>query len=292
MESKTLLQMLGDQTPNPTSLVSVYQRLNRIGSAPDFKAFDLASTIEPAFAERPEIPLSGLILETRVHKNLDFIIALVQKRLGIPSLLVHGTDNRDFILKSRIIQRLIHEKKLVTRELPVGKITRSQYNSIFLSKALWQATIPSEKVLVFQTDAALCRLSPYRVKDFAEYDYVGSYRRNPRSIQATVHGGNGGLSLRSKAGMVAAIEIGAPKLWPGGEDDYFGAHLEVLGLSVARTAAQKRFCSQHLFAKPSFGVHNPGGISRLKFVLLLLYCPSALRCHRGSLFGVRMSTAW
>lgn len=287
MENKTLLERLGDESISSARLKALYSELTRIPSAPDADFFSVARSLPTASYEGHVASVSGLIVETRPHKNLAFTVALVQRRLGIPILLLHGKLNREFVTGSKRLQKLVAAGKLITRELPVNEFTRSQYNSLFLSREFWESTIPSEQILVFQTDATLCSLSPHRIRLFSAYDYIGSFRRNPRPIGASVNGGNGGLSLRSRAAMLAALDHGFPEMWPGGEDDYFGSHVELIGKRVGDVESQKKFSSQHVFERLSFGVHNPGGIGRVKFLLLLVYCPSAIRCHRGSLLGRR-----
>ena len=278
---------LCEQGLKQADLSAFYETLTRIPSAPNPESFSLASSLHAASIGTAAVALSGLIVETRRHRNLESVILTVSKHLRVPILLLHGEGNRDLVRNSKRLQKLVSQRRLVTQELPVQKLTRADYNALFLSRKLWEATIPSEKVLVFQTDATLCRLSPYRIEEFWGFDYIGSYRPNPRPIGAHVNGGNGGLSLRSRSAMLASLEYGSPELWPGGEDDYFGSHIELIDGRVGDVNSQKAFSSQRVFERRSFGIHNPQGIGRGKFLLMLLYCPSALRCHRGTILRVQ-----
>ena len=265
-------------------LTSAYQQLKVLPTAPDFEGIATAGVLRGPAAEG-SVAVSGLIVEMREHWNLIHVVKRVITQLGIPVTLVHSAGNRDFILASRFVKSALKRGKLHLVELGLSNINRAQYNALFLTENLWGTIFPARQVLVFQTDSTICSSSPYSLKSFESIDYVGSFMRNPRPTGLEIAGGNGGLSLRNVSRTLEAIRLGVPERWPGGEDDYFGAHIELFGGTVAEDDMCKRFSSQTVFEERSFGVHNIGGLARKDFARIVLYCPDAVRCHRGALFG-------
>jgi len=266
-------------------LLDAYKKLKVLPTAPDFKTIGALPELPAYFPSIEKIPVSGLIVEMRAHWNLMHVVQRIMRILKIPVTLVHGSENRDFILGSRFVQKQVAKGRLHLVELSLKNVNRAQYNALFLTENLWRSVIPARQILVFQTDATVCPRSPYGLGTFQDVDYVGSFMRNPRPTRLHIDGGNGGLSLRNYARTIEAIRAGVPEAWPGGEDDYFGAHIELLGGTVADENTSKRFSSQTVFEYKSFGVHNPGGLARRDFVRLVAYCPDAFRCHRREIFG-------
>ena len=266
-------------------LTSAYQQLKVLPTAPDFEGIATAGVLLGPSATEGSVAVSGLIVEMREHWNLIHVVKRVITQLGIPVTLVHSAGNRDFILASRFVKSALKRGKLHLVELGLSNINRAQYNALLMSENLWGTIFPARQVLVFQTDSTICSSSPYSLKSFESIDYVGSFMRNPRPTGLEIAGGNGGLSLRNVSRTLEAIRLGMPEHWPGGEDDYFGAHIELFGGTVAEDDMCKRFSSQTVFEERSFGVHNIGGLARKDFARIVLYCPDAVRCHRGALFG-------
>ncbi len=229
--------------------------------------------------------VSGLIVELRPHWNLVHVVKRFMRQLGIPVTLVYGRLNKDLVEGSRFFQGEVRRGKLRLIQLNLDNVNRPQYTALFLSEQLWRAVIPAAQILVFQTDSTVCSTTPNRLETFKEFDYVGSFMPNPRPSGLHIDGGNGGLSLRSLDLTLEALRVGRPKEWPSPEDDYFGAHIQLVGGVVADEATAKRFGTQVVFERKSFGVHNPGGLGPWDFMRLLAYCPDSLRCHRGRLFG-------
>lgn len=125
--------------------------------------------------------------------------------------------------------------------------TLNDYNALMTSKQLWEM-IPFDKVLIFQQDAKLLK---YGIEEFTEWDYVGA----PWKFQQ--HGGNGGLSLRSKE-MMLKIITSAPYQGPsidGYEDVYFSNNMEKFGGKLAPREVCEQFSVEGIFKLGTLGYH-------------------------------------
>lgn len=124
--------------------------------------------------------------------------------------------------------------------------TLNDYNTLMTSRVLWEA-IPFEKVLIFQQDTNL--LAPWR-PEFEQFDYIGA----PWKFQE--HGGNGGLSWRSKEHMLKVIERYPYNVSTEGyEDVYFSNHIESVGGKLAPRSVCSQFAVESVFALGAMGVH-------------------------------------
>lgn len=265
-------------------VASAYERIGK-GASPDFRGIENLDCFRTEFEPAMWVPVSGLIVELREHWNLLHVIKRVMRLLKIPVTLVHGSQNRALVESSSYVRKMVSRGKLRLINLGLANLDRRQYSALFLTENFWTFAFPARQVLVFQTDSTICSRSPYSLDTFKDYDYVGSYMPNPRPCGLHIDGGNGGLSLRSLSKTVEAIRIGDPRAWPSAEDDYFGAHIELVGGNVADSITSKKFGSQIEFTFKSLGVHNPGGLNKRQFLKLLAYCPDSIRCHRGTLLG-------
>lgn len=216
----------------------------------------------------------GVIVETREHPALEYVICQFSERLNIGIQLFHGVANESFIKDSKI-SRLVEEGKVILTPLKTNSLPPSEYNALFLSGAFWNAQMGRKKILVFQTDAVLCAQSDYQIKNFLEYDYIGSKWPRERPVGMIIDGGSGGLSLRDWHNSVECLDRFSPDLWPGGEDGYFAFHMDIIGGRVGAGDECARFSTQGEFLCKSFGAHKitdmkPGSLRRF-----LQYCPEA-----------------
>lgn len=124
--------------------------------------------------------------------------------------------------------------------------TLNDYNTLMTSKHLWEM-IPFDKVLIFQQDADLLRPG---IEEFLEYDYVGA----PWKFQE--HGGNGGLSLRSKEHMIKVIDAFPYDVSREGyEDVYFSNHISAVGGRLAPREVCSKFSCESIFQLGTLGYH-------------------------------------
>lgn len=125
-----------------------------------------------------------------------------------------------------------------------GVKTMSDYNYLMTDIKFWDK-LPFDYVLIFQHDSGLlCN----GVEQFTKYDYVGA----PWKFQE--HGGNGGLSLRSRTSMVETLKrfkyLGMKK--HGNEDIFFSNFL--YGRLATRDVCS-RFSVETIYKLGTIGYH-------------------------------------
>lgn len=130
-------------------------------------------------------------------------------------------------------------------ELKINSV--HDYNLILTNPDFWNA-LPFEKVLIIQHDSELLREG---IEDFIKYDYVGS----PWKFQE--HGGNGGLSIRSRSAM---IEISESSLYrnanvDGQEDVYFSNRMINSKWNLAPRQICSDFACETIFQLGTVGAH-------------------------------------
>lgn len=122
------------------------------------------------------------------------------------------------------------------------------YNRILTSKEFWKE-VPFEKVLIFQMDSTLLRPG---IEEFLKYDYVGA----PWKFQN--HGGNGGLSLRTKDVMLDIIDSNPYKgEAPHGYEDVYFSNMLLTGKygKLAPREVCKQFSCESIFELGTLGYH-------------------------------------
>lgn len=259
-------------------ITPIYEALRKTVSAlPRTPAASESSAPLP----RPELSngaspneLCALIVETRRHPNLSFVVNQFSQ-LGIGVQLFHGTKNERFIRRSRL-RELIDDGRLVLTNLRIPTLTAGAYNALLLSKRFWRATCGRGKILLFQTDAILCPRSPYGIGDFLSFDYIGATWPVRRPIGIVCHGGCGGLSLRDWRRTIECLERFPAERWPGGEDGYFAFHMDLAGWRVGAPKDCARFATQSEFQDFSFGAHKISMLTSEERAPFLEYCPEAV----------------
>lgn len=215
------------------------------------------------------LPFSELRAVTVLHTNcstLAFTLANFAGNLGSrwPLAILHNDDLSEFVATTKLVSRMTADGRLHTASLErhgfdaLPRNTTDGYSRLLTSPRFWQF-VNADHVLIFQTDSVLCSLSPWRVDDFLEYDYVGA------PWQVSYDGitvGNGGLSLRNAKTMLA-ITRQYPYTGDEHEDLYFsralknmqdgGRHIHLPTPTVARNFAYETGLPPTL---ASFGVHK------------------------------------
>lgn len=255
-------------------LASVYRRLARLSSAPNFSSVREFLPGDSCCATELNHPILGVIVETRRHSALEYVIHNFQERLQIPIQLFHGRSNFDFIMSSSVSE-LVHGGKVHLFQLEVSDLDAGKYNALFLTDRFWTQLLSKGKILVFQTDAILCDGSDYDLRDFLTFDYIGSKWPRKRPIGLLIDGGNGGLSLRDWAKSRECLARFPPQEWTGGEDGYFAFHIDIIGGKVGRDVECARFSTQHEFLYKSFGAHNISSLDKDHKAAFLQYCKEA-----------------
>jgi len=98
------------------------------------------------------------------------------------------------------IQRYIDSGKAVLTYIPPEILAskRKRFELMF-EPWLWENML-ADTILMFGGTSVICSNSPYSVKNFTQFDYIGS----PWGFKKG-RGGEGGISIRSKRAMIAAL---------------------------------------------------------------------------------------
>lgn len=255
-------------------LKEVYARLKSFEGAPQFGWLDKIINENSEKPKLRNIPVLGVIIETREHPLLVSVVKNVIERTGVDVQIFHGTSNKEFIERSEL-KTLIDEGKIVLSSLEVKELSASAYNTLLLSKRFWRQLIARDKILMFQTDALLCKNSDYVLSDFLTFDYIGSKWKRVRPVNLILEGGNGGLSLRDWYLSYECLRRFSPEAWPAGEDGYFAFHLALMGAKVATEEDCEKFGTQRQFVRKSFGAHKITELSEEDRTRFLEYCEEA-----------------
>ncbi|MBN7821546.1 DUF5672 family protein [Bowmanella yangjiangensis] len=196
--------------------------------------------------------------------------------LKIPIQVFHGPSSKYKLLEGGL-GSLVDSGIVKLTPLKSDRLKASSYNALLLSREFWSQIIGRKKILIFQTDAILCRNSDYKLDDFLCFDYIGSKWPNERAIGVCVEGGNGGFSLRDWHACYKVLELFPSQYWSGAEDTYFAFFLEVAGFNVASNNDCEKFSTQHQFVRKSFGAHNIRLLKQEEKKRFLEYCPEAKR---------------
>eukprot|EP00668_Euglena_longa_P016053 GGOE01020254.1.p1 GENE.GGOE01020254.1~~GGOE01020254.1.p1 ORF type:complete len:379 (+),score=75.37 GGOE01020254.1:106-1242(+) len=147
-------------------------------------------------------------------------------------------------------------------------------NRLFKLKGFWRS-LNADRVLLFQPDTVLCANSPHSIEDFLSWEYIGApwlgpwfqEQRHLNDSQRTANwdvwqmwGGNGGLSLRSPAAMLACLSHFSPRTaydWRLNEDKWFTRCLTKLRRRIAPWHVGRHFSSETYLDTGSLGYHKP-----------------------------------
>lgn len=182
----------------------------------------------------------AVIVETRLIPNMECII---EKHMSfLPpdwGLTIFHSPLNETILKG-----CFPTANFVN--LGFNFMTEHQYNDLLTSAEFWNK-LPYDKVLVFQTDSMLLREG---IEEFLKWDYVGA----PWKFQ--LHGGNGGLSLRTKSVMLDIISrFKFLRGYYGNEDIYFSNFILKSSHKIAPRSVCSKFSCETIFELGTLGYH-------------------------------------
>jgi hypothetical protein len=256
----------------PIHLEDIYSKLNIWkGSSNNESRLKIAQILDDSINDVEFVPddIFGVIVETRSHKDLEFVIHNFIENTGIKVQLFHGTDNLSFILSTNI-KELVDKNMVTLTMLSCSVLTENYYNSLFLNVKFWKIIKGRKKIFVFQTDSLVCSGSDFKITDFLHFDYIGPQwhdRLRPNGV--VLDGGVGGFSLRDYEKSVDSLLRFPEESWTGGEDNYFAFHIELIGGKVGSKKDSAMFCTQNNFIERSFGAHqltNLNEVDKLKFL--------------------------
>lgn len=258
---------------NDQHILYVYEGMNKLADSPDFSSI---VDILPDFTTK-EINKSdvfSIIVETRKHPALEYVVRNLNKNTNIPIQIFHGRKNLDFIMSTSIADEVENGNVILT-QLNTDELTASQYNALFLTKKFWECVRGRNKILVFQTDSIICSFSDFSLADFISFDYIGSKFPRYRPVGLIIDGGNGGFSLRDWTKIYQCLERFDPNYWTGGEDGYFAFHVELMGGKVGKGHECAKFSTQHNFLFKSWGAHRISCLNKKEKNAFLNYCGEA-----------------
>ncbi len=255
-------------------IMHVYSSLKKIRNAADFTSIGKTLPNQGEKTINNLSPIWGVIVETREHPELEFVLNNFIKNVQIPIQIFHGNNNLDFIMSTTIAE-LVRDGKVHLTRLNTNKLCAKRYNALLLSKGFWRSILGRKKILIFQTDAVSCKHSDYTINDFVSYDYIGSNWNQNRPVGLIIDGGNGGLSLRDWGKSHECLSRFPPEQWYGGEDGYFAFHVELIGGKVGKGDECSKFSTQREFLFKSWGAHKVSSLSKRDQYAFLSYCPAA-----------------
>ena len=185
---------------------------------------EMADTDEDIFS----MPASRFRAVTVMHRpcsTLSFTLANFAGVLGSewPFLVLHDAKISSHVQENKMVSELKRQKRLQSSSLAAAGFREiltndaQAYSKVLVSAHFW-AMLRAQHVLVFQLDSILCSLSPWKVHDFLEYDYIGAPWID-RFYGMDI--GNGGLSLRKVKTMVHIIKTFPLEGRYENEDIYF-----------------------------------------------------------------------
>lgn len=102
---------------------------------------------------------------------------------------------------NRGLQRMVERGEVILSEIPHDVWSRKRKRfQLLTDRWIWSEMV-AEKVLIFGGSAIICSNSPHQLVDFLSFDFIGA----PWKAFGG-KGGEGGISLRSRSYMLAAID--------------------------------------------------------------------------------------
>jgi hypothetical protein len=130
---------------------------------------------EKDYFQAEEESYTAVIVEPRKHKALSFVLNSFLTNLSDKwnIIIFHGKINEQFV-KNIINEEMPRFKKRITLEnLGVDNLSITQYNELLTSESFYEK-IPTEIILIFQTDTMINDKNKEKIDEFIKYDYVGA----------------------------------------------------------------------------------------------------------------------
>lgn len=227
-----------------------------------------------------EYQFVAVIVEPRTTNLIETIQTYMKQLPEYTHIKVfHGNLNGDFIHQN--FSDEIKRNKISLCHLNVDNLDILNYSNLLTSIEFWKS-IPSENILIFQTDSTTCKNSTFRLEDFFAYDFIGAplsetinnlihFYFLPKNVFVNHKNYmNGGLSFRKKSKMIQVLE-NYP--WDGKipEDVWFCMGLVKIGANLPTKEIARKFSfeSEVLEDFIPWGIHKP----RKEFEKLTTICP-------------------
>lgn len=219
---------------------------------------DSAQLLKSSDANENDIfsmPSSRFRAVTVMHRpcsTLSFTLSNFAGVLGIewPLLVLYDANVTSHVEGNKVVRELKRQKRLHSSSLEAAGFREvlmadaQAYSRVLVSAHFW-AMLRAQHVLVFQLDSVLCAMSPWKVQDFLEYDYIGApWIDHFYGMDI----GNGGLSLRKVKTMVDIIKTFPLEGRYENEDIYFARGI----YDLAKRGYPVRIPPVHVASKFSF----------------------------------------
>jgi len=206
---------------------------------------------EKDYFQAEEESYTAVIVEPRKHRALSFVLNSFLTNLSDKwnIIIFHGNINEQFV-KNIINEEMPRFKKRITLEnLGVDNLSITQYNELLTSESFYKK-IPTEIMLIFQTDTMINDKNKEKIDEFMKYDYVGAPWASSKEI------GNGGLSLRKKSKIIKKLR----ECKYGGEnEDLYFSDDKCVKFKKPDYEKAKEFSVEQVYYDRPFGVHKPNG---------------------------------
>jgi hypothetical protein len=198
---------------------------------------------------------TAIIIEPRKHAALEFVLRNFVENLPQEwnIIVFHGTTNLKYVQDILSKMHPSYTYRITLRNLHKANLTIREYNKILTSAEFYES-IPTEIMLIFQTDSMLFPEYMYILDKFLKYDYVGApwpFWEVKKFIRPV---GNGGLSIRRKYKM---LEIIRTVTYNGQPEDIFFCIQDKVSMFTPSIEEAKQFSVEHMFHEYSVGGHQP-----------------------------------
>ena len=182
---------------------------------------------------------------------------------------MHGRLNEAFV--DDILNKTSFKKNIVKINLQIDNLTNDDYNQLLLSEDFYEK-IPSETILIFQTDTMISEENKDLINNFLQYDYVGAPWKWAREEAPHYGVGNGGLSLRKKSACIDCIRNSEYVHKGINEDIVFSNYIknkpsfdDAMCFSIETTFSENSFGLHKAWCYPTFIIQEEFEIIRAKF---------------------------
>eukprot|EP00667_Euglena_gracilis_P028013 EG_transcript_35282 len=125
-------------------------------------------------ADPPSFSQVAVIVEARPEKSLVSVIKNFLTELpDWPVQVFHSADNHALICHH--FASLIKSQRIVLSALDVNASATSVYwyDGLLFQRTFWQRCL-APRILIFQTDTAICSGRAHNVSYYSQYDYIGA----------------------------------------------------------------------------------------------------------------------
>lgn len=128
----------------------------------------------------------------------------------------------------------------------IKNLSHREHGEMMASRKFWN-TFKEDHILIFQSDSQLLREG---IDEFIGYDFIGAPIKNfPHPCM------NGGLSIRSKAAMLKALDNFTFDYSKENEDIFFCKSLEKLNGNLPSVEVASKFSCETIFKAGTLGYH-------------------------------------